>query len=263
MSRILKASYVNIDNNNFFSIDNTLNSQNIKINKAEKENYNTQQQEFQSQELEIDSQTIENMKNEILEVAKEQAEQIVENARNEAKSIIQQANLEIEEKANEIYELNKQNGFDEGFEKATSEVQALKDEAEQAILDIKAEKERLENELEPQLINLVLDISQKILTTSFQINPEIISLLIKKGLQNVKEVANIKISVSESQYDFILNNKNQILDIDTEKNNIQIIKDSSLENDDCIIETEFGTIKCGVKEQFNGIKEAFKYILGE
>lgn len=267
MSRILKAPYVTIDNNNYFSVDNTL-SEKIKsientIETEENEEVFGESTELSpAKALEIEQEMLENMQNEILEIAREQADQIIENAKNEAQNIINKANLEMEEKANQIYEESKENGFQEGFAQGTLEAEDLKNEANQILLDAIAEKERIEQELEPELINLIIDISQKVLTEAFKINPEIISLLIKKGLNNIKELANLKIIVSEKNYEFILNNKDEILKIDTNKNNIEIIKDSSFEDDDCIIETEFGTIKCGAKEQFEGIKEALQYILG-
>lgn len=262
MSRILKAPYVTIDNNNYFSIDNTLNIPEEAIIKETEEIFE-ETEEFSSNEtLETEQEMLENMRDEILETAREQAEKIIENAKNEAENIINQANLEIEQQAKQIYEENKENGYKEGFEKGTIEIQGLKEEANQIISNAIEEKEIIEQKIEPDLINLVINISQKILTNAFKINPEIISLLIKKGLQNVKELVNLKIIVSENNYEFVMSNKDEILKIDTSKNNIEIIKDSSLEDDNCIIETELGIIKCGAKEQFEGIKEALQYILG-
>lgn len=252
MSRILKAPFITVDNESSIPIDNSLQIPPELLANMQK-NY--------EEEFALQQRMIEQDREDILEVARKQSEQIIENAKQEAKEILLQADIEIQEKSSKIYEESQRNGYTKGYEKGYSETEALKIEAEETLLNAKFERQQLEEQLEPEIINLIIGISQKILTDAFSINPQIISLLIRKGLQNIKDLKDLKISVSEKQYEYVLKNKNEILGIDTNKNNIEIIKDISLDDDDCVIETEFGTIKCGVKEQFNGIKEALQYIL--
>lgn len=256
MSRILKAPYITIDSQNGIPINN-------KLEIYKEETLDTTEEIFEEKigQEELNIEALEEMQDDILEKAREQADIIIENAKNEARKIIEAANLEIEENANKIYLEKEEAGFNEGYLKGENEAQNLKNEAEQILLNANAEKEMLEKSIEPQLINLVIDISQKILTKTFEINPEIISLLIKKGLENVKDISNIKIYVSENQYEYVINNKDEIIGVDTNKNNIEILKKSSLEDDDCFIETEFGSVQCGANEQFKGIREALLYIL--
>ncbi len=219
MSRILKAPYIIVDNENGIPINN-------KFEIYKEESLSQEIEAFEEEPLKqeaLDNEILAQMQQEILETAREQADIIIENAKNEANKIIENSYAEIEENANKIYLENKEIGYNEGYLNGENEAKALKDEAEQIISNAYIEKEQIEREIEPSLINLVIDISQKILTKAFEINPEIISLLIKKGIEK--------------------------------------LKDSSLEDDNCIIETEFGSIQCGAKEQFKGIKEALLYIL--
>lgn len=263
MSRILKAPYITIDEENFIAINNQFN---ISKNDTEQNKIFENQQEnldfYEEKNLTDTSKNeILDIKQQVLETAREQAEQIIQNAKNEAEQLLLNAKTKAEENANKIYEENKQMGFDEGFKKGEDEANLIKNEAEQLLLNTKNEIEETKKYLEPELINLVINISQKILTKSFEINPEIVALLIKKGLEQVKTISNIKIYISENQYETVIENKNEIIGIDMEKNNIEILKDNSLEDNDCFIETEFGSIKCGLNEQFNGIKEALTYLL--
>lgn len=257
MSRILKAPYIVVDNENGIPINN-------KFEIYKEESLSQEVETFEEEHLKeetLDNEILGQMQQEILETAREQADIIIENAKNEANKIIENSYAEIEENANKIYLENKEIGYNEGYLNGENEAKALKNEAEQIISNAYIEKEQIERKIEPSLINLVIDISQKILTKAFEINPEIISLLIKKGLENVKDISNIKIYVSEKQYEYLIYNKDEIIGVDTNKNNIEILKNSSLEDDNCIIETEFGSIQCGAKEQFKGIKEALLYIL--
>ena len=266
MSRILKAPYINIDKN--VVIDNTFNvEQNIEQN-VEIENDTTNQDltiENEQSITEEENKYLEQLKEDILAQANEEANRIIENASQEAEikaeEIKNQAKDEMNLKAEEIYKESFEKGYEEGKIKAEKDINALKIEANSILEQAKQERENMINSLEPEIINFIIDTTQNILTNSFTFNKDIISLLIKKGLLSIKELKNLKIFVSEEQFAYVEENKQKILGIDTDKNNIEIIKDNSLGNTDCVIETEIGTIKCGVDEQLSSIKEALYYIL--
>lgn len=271
MSRILKAPYVNVDKD--VVIDNTFSLQQQMI-KSHQVVHNTPiYDEYTEDEpltsnvtlTQDDLEQIEAQKQALLEQATQEANQIIENAKIEAdqqvQQIIQQANDEIEEKKQQAYNEGFDKGYEEGEKKAQDEIASIKKEAEDTLNSIKQEKEEAIKSFEPEIINFVIETTQNILTKSFEFNPQIISLLIKKGLLCIKEIKDLKIYVSEQQYDYVCENKQKILNIDTEKNNIEIIKDTSIKNTDCLIETNLGTIKCGVDEQLSSIKEALYYIL--
>lgn len=109
------------------------------------------------------------------------------------------------------------------------------------------------------MIKLVVDVSQNILTKAFELNDDVIALLIKKGLSYVKNFDDLKIHVSEKAYDFVLNNKQQIINKNID-GNIKIVKSSNILEDECLIETNLGTIKCSVQDYFKEIKQSLNYI---
>lgn len=269
MSRILKAPYVNVDKD--VVIDNTFSLQQQMIKSQQAAQHTLANDEYtEDEQLDValgedDLAQIEAQKQDLLEQAIKEANEIIENAKieaeNQAQHIMQQANDEIEEKKKEAYNEGFDKGYEDGDKKAQEEIASIKKEAEDTLNSIKQEKEEAIKNFEPEIINFVIETTQNILTKSFQFNPEIISLLIKKGLLCIKEIKDFKIYVSEEQYDYVFENQEKILNTDTEKNNIEIIKDTSLKNTDCIIETNLGTIKCGVDEQLSSIKEALYYIL--
>lgn len=249
MSKILKSTYINIDNQNVFSVNNDI-SEKLR-------NHN---------DLEIETkydyeENISQIEDEILEAARVQAEKIIESAKLKAKEIVKNKENEMSIKSLEIFEKSKQSGYEEGKNKAIFEYEKLKTQAEDLLENTKIEREETIKRLEPEITELIIEITKKIMTDAFHFNSEIIGLLIKKGLNSVKTVENLNIYVSEEQYDFLEKNKNDILGFDTLKKNIEILKDTRLGNMDCIIETDFGTIKCGIDEQLEGIKEALYSIL--
>ncbi len=264
MSRVLKASYITIEKD--VVIDNTFSST---INK---EGQSTEEQNIEkedtvsniknSEEFEAE---LNDIKQQIIEDATEKANKIIEDAQNQANidadEIKKQAQEEMDIKAEEFYKQGFEKGYREGIEKAEKDCEVMKQEAQDIVEEAKKERENTINSLEPEIINFILDTTQNILTNSFVFNPSIISLLIKKGLSSIKEVKDLKVFVSENNYDFVEQNKQNIFKTDTEKNNIEIIKDTSLKETDCVIETNIGTIQCNIDEQLSSIKEALYYIL--
>lgn len=246
MSRILKASYVNLKDDNIV-IDNNFEIEGIEVI------------EEVPTEQEIPEQDTSQIKDEILEIAREQAKQIVQNAKDEAVNITKLANDEIQKKSEEIYSENFDKSYKDAIDKATNDTNDIKVQAEQLLIKTEQECNETIQAIEEKIVKFIVDTTQNILTSSFEFDPQLISLLIKKGLQNVKEIKNLKIYVSELNYEYVEQNKNEILNTNTM--NIEIIKDVSLENTDCTIETEMGIIKCGIGEQLSGIKEALYYIL--
>ena len=267
MSRILKASYVNIENN--VIIDNTFSLQQDML-KQDTENVGNMESEAEEEkDINIVNEEIykeiEDIKLQAIEEANQEAnriiEQAIEEANIEAENIKNQAIEEMEVKAEEFYKEGFNKGYEEGKLKVEEDCLFMKEEAQNIVLQAKEERQETINNLETEIINFIIDTTQNILTKSFEFNPSIISLLIKKGLLSIKEIKNLKILVSEDQYDYVNQNKEEILNIDTDKNNIEIIKDISLNNTDCVIETEIGTIQCSIDDQLSSIKEALHYIL--
>lgn len=243
MSRILKAPFINLNNSDSIVIDN-----HIKIT-------NDYSDEMQIQQ---------DIQQEIVNVARKQSEIIISNAKNQAKNILEKAESQANEKVEQAkitFEQQKKQGYEDGINSAKEEAEKIVNEANQILENAKIEKENIQNETIPEMVNLVLDIAHNILSESFNINPEIISFLIKKGLQNVKQLSNLNIIVSEEQFEFVRDNLQKIINVDFEKNNISVLKDSSFANSDCSIETDFGTIKCDLDEQLSGIKNVFSHIL--
>lgn len=269
MSKIIKASYVEIDDTNIFNVDNSIDINTIGLYENNDETSKEEIRDLESEDYDINLEKLrEEIKSEVIELAREQSDIIIKNARNEASKIIEEAKYEQEQinlKISEIYDENFQKGYEDGYSegiaKAELESTSMKNEAKNILLNASRERQEMIDKFEPEIVQFIIDTTKNILTNSFEFNPEIIILLIRKGLFNIKELKNLKIYISNENYNTVVENKEKILKVDFDKNNIEIIKDNSLEKTDCIIETEIGNIKCGVDDQFSSIKEALHYIL--
>lgn len=204
----------------------------------------------------------ENLKpEELLKMAEQEAQNIINDAYSQADQIINQA---VREADNEIQRLKndaKQNGYDTGYSKAMSEVDVLKTKVKKELESAQIEKKETLEAIEPKVIRLLLQISKSIFGKIIEINPQIIILLIKKGLSEANTMGKMSVHVSKLDYENALAGKHELDEMVGGNAEIEIIKDLTLEQGDCIIETPFGNVDSSFSQQFESIKNEILYIL--
>ena len=195
----------------------------------------------------------------IITAAKDEAAAIIEKAVNQAtdesRSIIAQA---LEEAEN-IQTKAQQDGYNAGLTKAQAEGNEIKRQAEKIKNDAIQWKKDQENALEPQIVDIIMQIIEKLINVT--INPNIIINLIKQGISSSTITGNIIIYVSQNDHAYVIEHKNEILALTDGSVKVDIVKDLSLNDNDCIIETPFGNIDSSLNQQLETLVQDLKYIL--
>ena len=257
MPKILKYNYVNIDNQKieidrpvFEMYENVDIDEELSVSEDETERY------MSKRSLSAE---------EILEDAKMQAQQILTDAEIEAKNrafdIENEIRQKAEEEAERIRSEAEEQGYEAGYEEGKNQAEGIKRDAEQTLRDAILEKERILDEIEPQMVGLMSDIMGKILNDMKVVNPQIILALIKKGLAGAKMTGEIFIHISDKEYDAVMQNKAEIPELNDPNLKIEVIKDYAMESGGCVIETEFGNIDCSIDEQLKKARECLYFIL--
>ncbi len=205
------------------------------------------------------------MADEILTNAKNEAEEIKQNAINSADKIIEDA----EASKTDIYDEYKTNGYDDGYEKGLDEGRKLgESEYESKLKDILQDKEELIKErqdlienTEADIVDTVLDIVSNLTYGAFQLNPELLSVLVKRGISNATIQKKVSIKVSSEDYDDVVKNISSFEKLIDSSKEVEVLKDFSLMKNDCMLETEFGNINCGLDEQLESLKESMYFVL--
>ncbi len=195
----------------------------------------------------------------IMERARKEAAKIISSANIDAEIILEKYRKEAKFESVRIKELAKEEGFAEGHKEGILELEKLRADAEKHIQEIKEKKESIYQELEPEILDLIISITDKLLNKAVEINPDIVLNLIRQGLNETTLSGEINIRVSPQRYDFVVKNKDKILMDNRSK--FEIIRDLSLKDSDCIIETSFGNIDCSLDEQFKLLKENLYMLL--
>lgn len=252
LSNIIKSTRVKISEDNKYSlklVDNSDSTVSVLEEFIEDIPQQTIEQEQQlSQE-------------EIIAIAQQEAQNIINDAYAKADEIINQA---IRDADNEIQHLKndaRQNGYDTGYSKAMSEVEVLRTQVKQELDSAKIEKKETLEAIEPKVVRLLLQISKSIFGKMIEINPQIIILLIKKGLSESNNTGKITVHVSKLDYENAQKSKHELDEMVGGNAEIEILKDLSLNQGDCIIETPFGNVDSSFDQQFESIKNEILYIL--
>ncbi len=264
MSKILKASFIQVDSDNKINIEVPA----FKAkNNNEAENIHTVNHEISFENFDEISLT-DDLNNdfkkdssltyeETIENANIKADEIIDNAKTEAENIINDALSEAEFQKNEIFENARAEGYDEGVRSAED----LKVQANQVLEDALREKQEMLESIEEEVVEVVINTVSKLISKTLDLDKSVILNIVRQGLSQTTISGDVFIRVAESDYDIVTQNKEDFLNLVDSNTNIEIVKDFSFDKGDCVIETPFGNIDCSLSQQFDGLKKNLYYIL--
>lgn len=201
--------------------------------------------------------------NSIIEDAKEMYLKIIEEANAEARKIMERAETE----SRSLLSVSKENGYKEGYEsgylKGKNEAQSIIDEASEIKLFLDRRRESLYKETEEQILDLIMNISKKVIGQDLSQNKEALLSLINQGLQKCAFKDKLTLKISNLDFDFVNENKYRICKMVEGISDIDIVPDLSLSKGSCIIETLSGEINSGMDVQLEEVKKIFTYIYRE
>lgn len=258
MSRIVKRWHSTVDENNKITINSG--------SAMSKQLGNTQQEPFQDTMSTVPSVDIGEIRKQAEEIitntkitAQIEADSIIKKANDKALLIKEAAVSQSEQEANELKNKAYEEAYEEAINNAKSEADNIIKEAEKFKLQADDYKQELIKNIEPEIIELIVSILDNLIEVEKDINPDLISILIKNGLNKSSTTGDIIVHISEADYPRI--NKQMILSSMDEMANVSFVKDPTLKKSACIIETPLGNVDCGLDTQYSSLRRNLNYIL--
>jgi len=190
-------------------------------------------------------------------------EEILESARDEAAQIIANAREEAEKE--------RKFGFSQGFEEGSIEgkrfydVELAKkvsenDETLSSVLnELYSEREQSMRDMESEVVNLAIKIVRKIINPAEDELGTVFTSLIKNALRQISTESKIVISMSAAEYERFFASGATTIKLDNDVTvKASVISDASLEDGDCIIDTDDITINAGLDSQLRLVRLAFE-----
>ena len=205
----------------------------------------------------------------IIDGAKEEALKIIENSEEQKESVINDAYMKAKEILEEYktigYDEGHETGYKEGYEKGYNEGKVESSQLIKDALDIKNDyistKDKLLKELEEDIIELVINIYEKVINKKTEEDNELIVSLVLNGISNLDLTDKLTIVVSKEDYNILEMAKEEILAKASMITELDIKYDISLGKGDCILETSKGNIDASLKNQLEEVKELLTTIL--
>lgn len=211
---------------------------------------------------EINPEDIEATANNIIEDAKEMYLKIIEEANAEARTIVTAAEDEALRLHAEARESGYKEGYEAGYLEIRREAQSMLEEAVGIREQLDSRKDEIYKEAEEQILQLVLDISTKVIGDEITQNKESILSLVNQALQKCAFKKQLVLRVSSQDYEFINENRERICTLVEGISDLELVSDLSLAAGSCIVETPAGEINSSIDVQIREIERIFTYLLG-
>lgn len=195
-----------------------------------------------------------------LEFCQEQVEKMLAEATAEA--------TRITDKAYEDADLQRKLAYDEGLAQGIADGEAqARSTYEEKLAALEQEREELHAnyeamcaELEPALLDTMLDIISQAFVIDYRERSDMLLAIIDKAVRGIKDTKSFKIRVCDSQLDEIRANKEHILERAGGDIAVEIVGDTDLKESECFIEADSGVYECSLDVQLSNLVKELKIL---
>lgn len=149
-------------------------------------------------------------------------------------------------------------GYRDGLARAVSQAA----EASEAIISLTQEaveqKWAFINGAEENIVDLALDIAEKLVAERVELNPKIVTNIAKKALLMAVEREHIVIRVNAEDLEAMKAAKEDLMCAMDGIQKIELIADRRIKRGGCVIETSSGNIDAGIESQLNEVKQSLR-----
>ncbi len=195
----------------------------------------------------------------IIADAKKQAAATMAQAENQAAQIIQSAKAKAETSMDEVTAEAKKQGYAEGYEDGKEKITT---ELENKVYNVdnfaksKFEiKNRIIKSLHLDILDLVLDISEKVCKIQMQNNREVLSKVVANAISQLKEKEQVTIVVHPEMAQKIYDISDELKEAVHNLQSIKIIEDNSISPDGTIVESVGSRVDARVSAQIEQIAQ--------
>ncbi len=190
-----------------------------------------------------------------------QAEEILSGARSQAQQMLNDAQGQIDQLRSQAMEEGRRAGYEEGMAKAGKESKDLEAQVQAREKELEAEYRKLTDKLEPEMVDTLTRIYEHVFSVNLHDEKNIILHLLSQALSHIESGNDYIIHVSPDDYDMIMDEKDELRENITSPNaTMEIIEDSTMHENECIIETDGGVFDCSVGAELEELSRKLKLL---
>ena len=149
-------------------------------------------------------------------------------------------------------------GLQDGNQKAQEELEVLRQQMDNERKLMQEEYQQKTEELEPQLVDVIAGVFEKVFHIQFDDKKEILVYLIQNTILGIEGTKDFQVKVGKDDYKFLESHINEIEEQVGQAVNIELMADGSLKDGQCIIETDSGVFDCGRDVQLENLIKALR-----
>ena len=190
----------------------------------------------------------------IIDEAEEKAKKSLADGRKKLKDEKSEIHKELDNMVNEATSKGNQEGRDLGFGEGKKEVERLISKIHIIIGGVVEKRKEILEDSEAQVIELVLQISNKVVKAISENEKEVVVRNVKAALAKVKSRTDIIIRVNLEDVDISTSKMKEFLNKVEKVKNITVLEDATVSKGGCIVETDFGHIDARISSQLREIE---------
>ncbi|GAB6158026.1 FliH/SctL family protein [Desulfotomaculum varum] len=192
----------------------------------------------------------------LLAEARQQAAELVARARQEAAALLEQARAEAQSAARQIKEEAKQQGWQEGMEAARQEADSIRRQARQVLEQARDIRQRTLNNLEQELVDLAVDIAERLVMTQLAVEPQTIMAIARECMELVKNRPLVNMYVNQADLPLVEQERHRLLQGLPGQVELNILTDNAVSPGGCRIETDQGQVDATLETRWQEMLKA-------
>ncbi|MBD3217210.1 MAG: hypothetical protein GF310_02960 [candidate division Zixibacteria bacterium] len=152
----------------------------------------------------------------------------------------------------------KQGGYNQGLSEGKAAAQQVIDQIQPVLTEINRTKNQIYTSAEKDILDLAMTIARKLVGALAQDHQELVLDTIKKSLPLLLEKSKLTIKVAPQQEEFIKEQFDSIMAMDSDLKEITIEADRRINQGGCVLETSSGRIDARIEKQLEVLTSALK-----
>ena len=184
-----------------------------------------------------------------------------EKAKQEAEQLIAAAREQIATEREEALTQAKEQGYQEGVKKAEKEYAAKKRALSEKEKQLEAEYEEILKQLEPKLVDAIGDAYEYLIGEELSGYRDIMVYMISSAVRKIENGKVFTVRVSSEDYPYVSMEKKKLeASLSSPSATLELVEDTTLSHNECMIETEGGIFDCGLGTQLRELKKRLKLL---
>ncbi|MDD4803376.1 MAG: FliH/SctL family protein [Syntrophomonas sp.] len=221
-----------------------------------------EQEKIEIEALRNESQKIfaetEQLVTELLEKARNEAQNIIGDAQEEAEVI----RAQVQEEAEQIREKVRNDGYNDGLKRAQLEIEADRqmaiEQSQSLIEEARHTKIAILDSVENDIVHLAMAIAKKVIAAELSCNPRAIADIVRQAVSFLDNPYNIRVYVNPADIQYLMDSiaNETLTEIGRPDLDIELKADQRIESGGCIVESSMGSVDAQLKSRIGKVEEA-------